>query len=33
MSAIQSDSFQTMPGPGTTKGKGVVFAFVNTCPR
>jgi len=22
-----------MPGPETVKGKGVVFAFVNTCPN
>jgi hypothetical protein len=28
----KSDSFQTMPGPRTSKGKGVVFAFADTCP-
>ena len=25
--------FKRCRAPGTTKGKGVVFAFVNTCPR
>jgi len=27
------DSFQAMPGPETSKGKGVVFAFADTCPK
>jgi len=31
--ASKSDSFMTMPGPEADEGKGVVFAFADTCPR